>query len=235
MKYLLSPVLLLSMTVPISAGSGVNFHEETLHYNVNWPSGLSLGEAFSKAVKVKSGGPEGDRWKLEFQIDAAIPGFQVTDRLNSLAGAEGFCTVEYEKDTAHGKRVAKEKTTVDAVNGVATRASLNGGKSEIPVGACVHDGLTFLYYVRNELAQGRIPPPQVILYGSPYQLRLEYSGARTISVGGVPAEADRFVASLKGPSSQNTFELFFAKDAARTPLLIKVPLAMGSFSMELAR
>jgi hypothetical protein len=237
MKYLLSlTALLFGVAVAAPAGSGINFHEETLHYSVNWPSGLSLGEAFTKASKVRSGGPEGDRWKFEFQLDAGIPGFQVSDHITSLASADGFCSVELEKDSNHGKRSAKEKTTIDAANGVATRETINGGgKSEIPVGPCVHDGLTFLFYLRNELAQGRIPPPQVILFGAPYQLRLEYGGAKTIPIGGVPSEADRFVASLKGPASQSTFELFIARDAARTPLLIRVPLPMGSFSMELTR
>lgn len=235
MKFLLSCALLFGAAACAPAASGINFHEETLRYNVNWPSGLSLGEAFTKAVRVKSGGPEGDRWKLEFQIDAAVPGFQVADRLNSLASADGFCSVEYEKDSTHGKRVTKEKTTIDATNGVATRATDKGGKSDIPVGACVHDGLSFLFFVRNELAQGRIPPPQVILFGAPYQLRLEYGGAKSVPIGGVATDVDRFVASLKGPASQSTFELFFARDAARTPMLIRVPLAMGSFSLELAR
>jgi hypothetical protein len=236
MKHLLSAAVLLAcMAAPAPAGSGINFNEEPLHYNVNWPTGLSLGEASTKATKVRSGGPDGDRWKFEFQLDAAVPGFQVTDRINSLASASGFCSVEFNKDSTHGKKIAREKTTVDSANSVATRETLNGGKSEIPVGPCPHDGLTFLFYLRNELAQGRIPPPQVILFGAPYQLRLEYGGARTIPIGGVSSEADRFVASIKGPASQSTFELFIARDAVRTPLLIRVPLPMGSFSMELAR
>lgn len=234
MKFFWCVPLLLGLAAPGPAGSGINFHEEVLHYNINWPSGLSLGEAVIKAVKVKSGGPEGDRWKLEFQLDAAIPGFQVADRLNSLS-SETFCSVEYEKDSTHGKKVIKEKTTVDPATGVASRETVNGGKSEIPVGACVHDGLSFLFFVRNELAQGRIPPAQTILFGAPYQIRLEYGGAKTVPIGGVATEADRLVASLKGPSSENSFELYFARDAVRTPLLVRVPLAMGSFSMELAR
>ena len=235
MKALLCAVVLAGVARPGPADSaGINFHEETLHYNINWPSGLSLGEAVTTAVKVKSGGPEGDRWKLGFQLDAAVPGFQVVDRLTSLT-SETLCSVEFEKDSTHGKRIAKEKTTVDPDTGVATRETLNGGKSEIPVGTCVHDALSFLYFLRNELAQGRIPPAQTILFGAPYQIRLEYGGARTVPIGGVGTEADRLVASLKGPASQSTFELYFARDAARTPLLIRVPLAMGSFSMELVR
>jgi hypothetical protein len=29
--------------------------------------------------------------------------------------------------------------------------------------------------------------------------------------------------------------MFFARDAARTPLIIRVPLSLGTFSLELAR
>jgi hypothetical protein len=32
-----------------------------------------------------------------------------------------------------------------------------------------------------------------------------------------------------------TVEIFFAKDAARTPLLARIPLALGSFTVELIR
>jgi hypothetical protein len=40
---------------------------------------------------------------------------------------------------------------------------------------------------------------------------------------------------MTGPTSTIKFEMYFARDAARTPLLIRVPLQMGSFAMELVR
>jgi hypothetical protein len=48
-------------------------------------------------------------------------------------------------------------------------------------------------------------------------------------------DADRIIGKIKGPASEAQFEAVFARDAARTPLQIKVPLALGSFSMELVR
>jgi hypothetical protein len=54
-------------------------------------------------------------------------------------------------------------------------------------------------------------------------------------LSGKNAEADRVVATLKGPASAISFEMFFARDPARTPLLIRVPLSLGMFSLELAR
>ncbi len=41
--------------------------------------------------------------------------------------------------------------------------------------------------------------------------------------------------TVKGPATDITFDVFFAKDAARTPALVKVPLELGTFSMELVR
>jgi hypothetical protein len=63
---------------------------------------------------------------------------------------------------------------------------------------------------------------------------MEYTGAQSITYNEKRAQADRVVAHLKGPASEATFEIFFARDEARTPLLIRVPLNLGMFSMELA-
>jgi hypothetical protein len=41
------------------------------------------------------------------------------------------------------------------------------------------------------------------------------------------------VAKLKGPASETSFEMFFSDDAAKRLLMVRVPLAIGSFSMEL--
>jgi hypothetical protein len=48
-------------------------------------------------------------------------------------------------------------------------------------------------------------------------------------------QADRVNISLHGPASELSFTVFFAQDAARTPVLFRVPLALGTFSMELAK
>jgi hypothetical protein len=56
-----------------------------------------------------------------------------------------------------------------------------------------------------------------------------------VIVGDQRTDADRIQISAKGKASDTAFEIFFALDAARTPLLIRLPLAMGTFSMELAR
>lgn len=200
---------------------------ETLNYSINWPSGLSLGEATLTSWR----SPE--RLRFELSIQASIPGFRVADRFRSETGAD-FCSLVFEKDFAHGAKKNREKTVFDAARGMAVRETLGGGgKTEFAIPACARDALAFLFYLRKELEQGRMPAAQTIYYGGGYQIRLDYGG--TQRVGETREEADKVSASVKGPASETAFEMYFAKDGPRTPVLIRVPLALGSFSMEIVR
>jgi hypothetical protein len=64
---------------------------------------------------------------------------------------------------------------------------------------------------------------------------LEYTGAQTVRVNEKAVQADGTVVYAKGPASTFSFELFFARDPVRTPLLVRIPLSMGTFLMELVR
>jgi hypothetical protein len=229
------PALLTMLVWPGSGRAELQaiLEEETLHYTVNWPSGLSLGEGELHASKVKTEDGASDRWQFEMKLDAAVPGFQVVDHHRALASMD-LCSVEFEKDAVHGKRKARERTTFDRQAGTATRQTLDGGgKSEVSIPACPKDALTFLYYVRSELGRGRIPPPQQILFGATYDIRLEYGGRQTLRLADGVFETDRMLASVKGKTSEVKFEIFFATDAARRPVLVRLPLEMGTFTMQL--
>ncbi len=236
MKHLfpvLSAVLLLHAPA-FTQGKGA-FAEETLSYTVNWPSGLGLGEATLQAAKAAPREGAGERWELRFTLDAAIPGFTVVDRLRSVV-TQDLCSTEFERDTAHGSRSGKELTTFDLSSGTATRQTLTpagGGKSQFSIPACPKDALAFLYFVRRELAQGRLPQTQTMFFGSAYQVHLEFGGRRQLRVGEEPVETDRITASLKGPSSETSFEMFFAQDKTRRPVLVRVSLPLGAFTLEL--
>jgi hypothetical protein len=56
-----------------------------------------------------------------------------------------------------------------------------------------------------------------------------------IRVGGKPEQSDMLTCTMTWTASTIKFEMYFARDAARTPLLIRVSLQMGSFAMELVR
>ena len=225
-------ILVWMLAFPLCGAAPENaifpFSEETLNYTVNWPSGLSLGEAHLHARKA----PEG--WQLDLSLDAAVPGYKVSDRYHAIATKQ-LCSLEFQRDTTHGRRRSQEKTTFDYKKSVAKRATVGGGKSEFPVPACARDALSFLFFARSELGQGRVPPDQSVLEGAAYQVHMEYSGTQPVRVGDKSVEADRVQISLKGPNSDVSVEAFFARDKARTPLLIRCPFSLGMFSLELVR
>jgi hypothetical protein len=218
---------------PAAQLSGFPFTNESLHYSVNWPNGLKLGGANMTATRrVAASG--GERWDFQLALDASVPGFAVSDRYRADSSLD-LCAVTFEKAFAHGSRKSHEFTYFNSPGGVARRYTDGGGTSDVPVLSCARDALTFLYFARRELGQGRVPPREDVLCGASYRVQLEYKDAQTVKVNGLTAEADRVLATVKGPASETTFEMFFARDAARTPLLVRVPLSMGTFTMELAR
>jgi len=227
------PVLLLtacSCALAANAQSGYPFQDETLHYSVNWPSGLSLGDVSMTAHR------SGGGWDFGMSLNAGIPGFMVADRYHSVTNSEG-CSLEFQRDTSHGSKKNSEKTTFDYRTLTAHRVTLKsgGGKSDLPMPSCARDALALVYYARQELGQGRVPPQQDAFLGAPHSVRLEYTGAQSIQVGDRPETTDRVVVHVKGPSSDTQFEIFFARDAARTPLSVRIPLSVGTLSMELVR
>jgi hypothetical protein len=214
-------LIFLVCLLPVSA--------ESLRYSINWASGLSLGEATLRADKGK------EAWDFEVTMDASIPGFALRDRYHSAATLD-LCSLQLEKSFTHGSRKADEKVTFDQQKNTATRETQNGGgKSEMSVSSCAKDALTFMQFARRELAQGRLAPQQAVIFGAMYQVRIEYTGAQKIKVGDQAADADRILATIKGPTTDLTVEIFFARDAARTPLLARIPLSLGTFTVELIR
>jgi len=153
----------------------------------------------------------------------------VTDKIRSSA-TDDLCSLELERDIGHGARKTRETTTFDQKKGEATRTTvfpLGGGTSTLSFAGCPRDAMAFLYFARRELGQGRVAPPQQVFFGSAYSVRMEYTGAQTITASDKPAVTDRLVVNVKGPKSSFSLEMFFARDAARTPLLIRVPLSEG--------
>jgi len=200
---------------------------ETLHFNVNWPSGLTLGEG------ELSSAPSNNGWKFSMKGEAGFPAFPITEGANSTATSD-LCSVELTKDSIRGKRHTTEKTAFDASTLIATRTTVtnNGGKSEVRINACAKDAVTFLQFLRRELAAGRLPQPQQVFYGSPYQTRVQYVGTQQYRSQNQLIDADKLTAYIKGPATELTVELLFARDPARTPLLITVPVALGKFTVE---
>lgn len=204
---------------------------EQLTYVINWPTGLSLGEAHLRTTREKVDGA--DRWDTDFTMDASLPALKFIDKARSLASPD-FCSQELDKSYTHGHRNSEEKTIFDQEAKIAKRGA-GPGRSEMNLTSCAKDALAFLQYLRRELSEGRLPPHQVVYYGAPYRVSVQFKNTEKIALGEQKVDADHLLATIKGPTLDITCDLFFSKDSTRTPLLIKVPTSLATFSMELVR
>jgi hypothetical protein len=230
-RFFLSISTVFLAAASASAQTGFPFQDENLRYSINWPSGLSLGDATFTAHRTETG------WGLSATLDVGVPGFPLKDNYHSTI-TKDLCSLQLDRDIDHGTRKTREKTTFDQQEGKAKRATLlpeSGGTSDFDIGSCARDALAFVYYVREEMGQGRVAPPQTVYFGSPYSVRIDYTGPQDLTVSERQTVTDHVVVSVKGPKSDFNFEIFFARDAARTPLSIRVPVSVGTISMELVR
>jgi hypothetical protein len=212
--------------------TGFPFQNETLHYRVNWPGDRSLGEVSLTARKAGDGG-----WDFGMSAIVGIPVVPVADVYKSTAGAD-LCSATLRREISHGSKKVTEKTEFDQKQNRALRQTLvpaGGGQSEFDIPTCGRDALAFQYFARREMGQGRVPPAGKVFFGSAYEVKMVYTGAQDIPVAGKPVVTDHLNVSVKGPASDFTFEIFYARDAARTPLLIKIPVSVGTVTLELVR
>jgi hypothetical protein len=214
--------------------TGFPWQSETLHYTMTYQSGLPVGDVTFTAHKAETGG-----WNFTVSGNVGVPGFTITDQYRSSTGsAPDLCSTELERDTNHGGKVGKEKTTFDQKGGSADRQTLvpdGGGKANFTIGTCGRDAIAYAYYAREELGQGRVPNSTTVYLGSAYSVTMTYTGAQDITVGKQKATTDHVNVAVKGPKSDFQFEVFYARDPARTPLEIRVPLSMGTLSLDVVR
>lgn len=200
---------------------------EVLVYEITWPSGLSLGEAHFRAKATQNG------WLFEHDIAASLPTMEIRDEYRAQADTN-LCSLKLDKKVKHGKTKYEEAITYDQRARRAKRRTLSGGgENEFDIPSCVRDGLTYLYYLRQELGSGSIPPPDDVNFGAQYQVVISYTQSLDVEARGETVRADRILAELDGPASHRSIEIFVAQDAARTPLIIRIPFDLGTFSLKL--
>jgi len=212
--------------------TGFPFTDEDLNYTIVWPTGISLGDAHLHARRA------GQKWNFSFTLDAGIPGYTVKDSYRSDVDpgpGSDYCTTAFDRSSTHGARVMNEKETVDRARGVAIRPGKDGAKVEIPVQSCVKDALAYLFYARQEMGQGRVPSAQDVLLGALHPIRVDYDGGPVITMNGKQVQSDKVTCTWRNGDTAYSFEVYFARDAARTPLRITAPFAVGTFSMDLVR
>ena len=201
--------------------TGFPFQNETLRYRVVWPGGKSLGEVTTTAHQTADG------WDFEMAANVAIPIVPIADKYKASAATSDLCSSTLTREISHGKTKVTEKTEFDQKANMALRKTLvpaGGGQTEMQLPTCARDALTYQFFARREMGQGRVPPSGKIFFGSAYEVKTNYTGAMDIPFAGKPKTTDRLEVSVKGPASDFSFEIYYDRDAARTPLLIKIPL-----------
>lgn len=201
--------------------------EESFRYEVKWPTGLGLGEAQLTSAR------DTGRWILEFQIEASVPGFRVVDKYRSVVD-DKFCSLEFSKEFEHGPRKGKESTTFSDGKGRRVTAA-GGGATEFDAPVCPRDALAYLFFVRDEVARGRLPSAQKLYFGASYDVRIQFAGDESVKVAEVPTPTDKLRISVLATNGKLELELFLARDEPRSPALVRVPFALGNFSMEWVR
>lgn len=211
----------------LSAQQGFPFTNESLKYAIEYASGLSLGEANLNATHSAAG------WSFDASINAGVPGFAIDDILRASA-TEQLCSTEFTRDLNQGSKKTREKTTFDEKTGKGHRVTTlpqDGGETSFTIPSCARDALTYVYYGRRELGQGRVPHAQDIYFGGAYSAKMEYAGAQTLNLKGKATVTDHLIVSVKGPKSDFSVEVFYARDAARTPLEIRIPTPAGALTV----
>jgi hypothetical protein len=224
-KILLLVMLLMACAPLVSAAdqlTGFPFQNETLHYRVKLPGGSSLGDVTLTAHKTGDSG-----WDFDMSATVGVPVVPISDTYKSTAGGGDLCSSTLRREISHGTKTVVEKTEFDQQANQAQRQTVvpaGGGKSEFSIPTCGRDALTFLYFARREMGQGRVAPAGKVFFGSGYEVKMVYTGAMDIPAAGKPVVTDHVNVSVKGPASDFTFEIFYLRDAARTPLEVKIPV-----------
>ena len=202
---------------------------EELRYTISWPSGLSVGTADFKARWTDPG------WRFELTLRASLPKLEIDDRFISSADAQ-MCSQEFEKHMRHGDKRASEllRFRADAVERTNLERADQESPGLRPIRGCARDALSFLYFVRTELASGRIPPPATVHFGAGYVLSLELAETRWLTWDGERQLADRIRVAVRGPQAEHRFSAYFGRDEWRVPLLFRMTFGEDEFLMRLA-
>ena len=225
---LLTAILFYAAVPLFAADKGFPSTSESLSYEIVLPTGLVAGTGKLDAVRGAGW------WDFSLSLDASLPGVPVKDEFRSTSSHQ-LCSTSLVKQSEHGRRKTHETLTFDGAAGEVIRRTKDGGESRQKIESCAKDALTYLYFARQQFADGKTPKPETVIFGAAYKVRMEKAGKEDVTVGNKKESADRVVISFEGPASNASFELLLARDKARTPLLIRAPLLIGPVALRLVR
>lgn len=203
---------------------------ERLIFNLLWPSGITLGEAVLEA----SGTDQGIR--LEATVAADLPQYRIAYTFTSLID-EQLCSIRFSETLREGKNARETSFEFDQRNHLVRRTRA-GQTTESPIPACARDPLALLYHFRKQLAFNQLPVGTLEAVGAfhlgeDYSVRYEPITPETVKLGTKQWEGDRFLVTARGSDGDHSFEMWVRPDTSRTPVAIRVPFSLATFSAEL--
>jgi len=199
---------------------------ETLTYRVLWPSGVLLGEAVFQVS------PRGKELNFQVTVEARLPQYRLSHSLDAVATQDGLCSLQFHQKAEQGPRRSEDSMEFDQAAHQARRIR-SGQTTTASVPECARDPLTFVYYVRSQLAAGKPPGPGTAHWGRNFDVRVERVGSETLQVGGTRRPAEKFQVTYSTPTTERKFAVWFSTDAARRPLRFTVPTSLAEFTAEL--
>ena len=200
---------------------------EKLEYNLRWPSGITLGEATLKATHT------GNQMFLEATVDADIPQYHALYTFSSVTD-EQFCSQQFRMVLHEGKRIVNDTFEFDqnnhqvhrVRNGRSTTASLSDTD-------CARDPLALIYYFRQQLALGKLPPGAsgVLYLGEAYTVHYDAAAPGPASGSKAP-QGELFNIRVDAPNAPN-LEVSIRNDPQRVPISLRIAFSLGTLSADL--
>ena len=92
-----------------------------------------------------------------------------------------------------------------------------------------------IFFTRGGTRPGARPAAQQILFGGLYRDHVDYAGRAHDYRLGKQVQSDEVICTVRGTSSESQSKCTSPATPPALRSLVKVPLAMGKFSMELVR
>ena len=196
---------------------------EKLVYRLLWPSGVILGEAVFQVAS------SGEQVQFRLDVEAQVPQYNLRDSFRSTATRVGLCSLQFRQEIKEGTRVWEETIEFDQQNRQARRT--RGGQTFIAtVPVCAREPLVFLYIIRSQLIEGKLPASGVVHLAADYDVRIEAAGTERVTFRGQSRDAEKYSVTYSSPNREKTFTVWFSTDSARLPLQVRIPFPIGELS-----
>jgi hypothetical protein len=224
-----SALLLLLMTAllspPVRAENRPWPEGEKLVFEIFWPSGVSMGEATLEAKSIK------DNLYFWAVAEVGLPQGRILYKYSSIASSD-LCSREYRQSVERPGKFWEEITKFDADAGKAT-VSRDGRSREVTAAKCSRDPLALLYYYRAQAGVGKSASSETLFLGAPLSLKIEAKGKEQIKIKQTQRRGDHYIIMYPSASGDRSLELWLSDSPAQTPIAVRLPLPLATFSAEL--